>query len=288
MTRKYVIKKWYYNKLLKWNPKKALIKLYKFNTGHSLDFSNIKTYNEKIQWLKLNNKCNLLSVCADKFLVRNFVTDLGLEYILPRLLGVYDRPEEIDYDKLPEKFVLKLNHGWGYNIIVKDKSKLNIKETNKQLLKWKKEKFGILTGETHYFNIVPKIICEEYIETDEDNLRDYKVLCFNGKPKYIQVDSYRFQELKRDIYDLDWKKLELKLGYPNNNTPIEKPAIFEEMIQIAKILSSKFIHLRVDFYIVKNKLIFGEMTFTPSAGYKEFIPNKYNEIFGDLIDLNIR
>ena len=255
--------------------------------GYSFDIYSPKTFNEKIQWLKLFYKDPLMPLYADKYLVRDFIKEkIGEEYLVP-LLGAWDNPEEIDFDKLPNQFALKVNWGSGQNIIVSDKSKLDINDAKEKLAKW------LEPHSNHYYhslewaykNIKPKIICEKYIEQMDNNLLDYKVLCFNGNPYCIWVDFDRFTNHKRNFYDLDWNKLNIKLRHESSDDVIEKPKNLEKMIEFSKIFAKEFPFLRVDFYEVGGQLYFGELTFYPGNGMEKFALHKWDEEFGDLIKL---
>jgi len=258
-------------------------------TGKKLDLNNPRTFNEKIQWLKLYDSTPLKTRLADKFLVRDWVKEkIGKEYLIP-LLGVYDSFDEIDFNVLPERFVLKANHGSGWNIIVKNKEEFNKEQAKHNMDSWMRTNFAYCAGlELQYFDIVPKIIVEEYLG-DEDgsgNLSDYKFFCFNGKPKYIQVDIDRYTNHKRNVYDLAWNLQPFVFQYQNGkNTP--PPDNLHEIVHIANILSKEFCFVRCDFYLVHKKIYFGEMTFTPESGQGKFKPEGWNLKFGNMIKLPI-
>src|SRR5690606_14894915 len=251
----------------------------------NLDLNNPVTFNEKLQWLKVYWNDEILTRCADKYTVRDFVKSRGYGHFLNDLYAVYDNAKDISFEKLPNQFVLKATHGCGYNIICDDKTTLDEKQVKKVLRSWQKEKFGYFTAERHYWRAKPLIICEKYLENKEGNLNDYKFFCFNGVPRFIQVDFNRFNRHTRNIYDSDWNLIDLRLGYPNCDRTVSKPQNFEEMLKIASVLSKGFCHVRVDLYNINGKIIFGEMTFTHAAGYKKFEPEEYNELFGNLIKL---
>ena len=241
--------------------------------GYELNLENPRTFNEKLQWLKLYYHDPLMTKCADKYLVREYIKEtIGEEYLIP-LIGVWDRVEDIDFDKLPNQFVLKVNWGSGQNIIVKDKSKLDIEETKNKLRYWMQPTSNhyYYSYEWCYKNIKPKIICEEYIEQMDGNLLDYKVFCFNGEPKYIQVDIDRYSNHTRAIYDTKWNKtkksyLDAQISYKE----IPKPSNLDELLNISKRISIKFISLRTDFYIINNKIFVGELTFYHQNGICNF------------------
>ena len=176
-----------------------------------LNLDNPLTFNEKIQWLKLYDSTPIKTFLADKYKVRNYIKKvIGEEYLIP-IYGVYDNSEDINFDKLPNKFVIKYNHGSGFNIIVKNKTELNLESIKKRLNIWKKSKFGNNSVELHYRDIIPKIIIEKYMDDSTGELKDYKITCFNGKPEFIWIDSERYINHKRNLYDLNWNQLILSL-----------------------------------------------------------------------------
>ncbi len=252
--------------------------------GHRLHLNNPRTFNEKLQWLKLNCQNPLMTKCADKVGVRDYVKEkIGDKYLIP-CLGVWDKAEDIDFDALPDRFVLKVNWGSGQNIIVKNKAELDIIETCSQLNTWLK------TEHNHYYNffewpykdIKPKIIAEKYLDFAAD-LLDYKIMCYNGIPKNLFVCSERQSGLKVTFFDLNWKRLPFTRKYPASKKKIERPKELAEMINIAKVLSEPFPFVRVDFFCHNNHLYVGELTFFPGAGLERFTPNKYDKIMGALL-----
>ena len=257
-----------------------------------LNFVNTpKTYNEKIQWLKLFASTPDKTRLADKYLVRDWVAEkIGEKYLIP-LLGAYDSFEEINFKKLPKRFVIKCNHGCGYNIIVKDKSKLDLNDVKSKLDKWMNENFAFRAGcELHYRDIPPKIIIEKYIENKKSiggDLYDYKFWCFDGRVHYIQFLSERNTDgLKMAFYDRKWKKQNFVYSYPLDTKTIERPDNLYEMIELAEKLSAGFNHVRVDFYRMDDGTIyFGEMTFTSASGTCKWNDEKINRYFGKLIKL---
>lgn len=260
---------------------------YRRVTGQYLDLDNPQTFNEKIQWMKLYDSTPIKTQLADKYLVRDWVKDkIGKEYLIP-LLGAYDYFDEIDFDKLPNRFVIKCNHGCGYNIIVKDKSKLNLADTKTKLDKWMSENFAFKFGfELHYRDIKPKIIIEQYIENKTGDLIDYKFWCFNGKVEYILYCAERnISGLKMEFYDRNWNRKDF-MTVPSNTKNIDKPTNLEEMIKLAEILSKNINFVRVDFYSLDDGTIyFGEMTFTPTSGTVKWKDEKVGLKFGQMISL---
>ena len=265
---------------------KILKQWYKKRTGKNLNLENPKTFNEKIQWLKLYDNSPLKTKLADKYLVREWIEEqIGSKYLIP-LLGVWNNFDEIDFDKLPEKFVLKANHGSHWNIIVKDKSKLDKSKAKKKFDKWMARDYAFKAGlELQYRGIKPKIIAEKFIEDTNGELNDYKIMCFNGEPKFVWVDCGRYSNHTKNIYDLDWNLQPFKMTYPISKTPIARPENLDKMIELAKILCKDFAFVRVDFYNVDGKIYFGEMTFTSMSGTDKFEPEKYDLELGNMLTL---
>ena len=260
---------------------------FKSALGYELNLDNPKSFNEKIQWIKLYYNDPLMTKCADKYLVREYIKEkIGEEYLIP-LLGVWDRAEDIDFDSLPNQFVLKTNWGWAQNIIVKDKSSINIQETIHKLNDWLQPYNNMYysTYEWQYKNIKPKIICEKYLEQIDNTLNDYKVFCFNGNPLYIQVDVDRFTNHKRTIYDINWNEMNFTYNYNKCDSKIKKPIVLDKILKLSKILSSSFNIIRIDFYIIDEKIIIGELTFTSENGMGKFDPVEYDYKLGNLIEL---
>lgn len=246
----------------------------------------IEYFGEKIQWIKMHGNLEKYRNLVDKYKVREFVKQKIGEKYLTEILGVYKSTDEIDFDKLPKKFVLKLNTGSGYNIICTDKEKLNKRKTIKQLNKWLKEDYSKIKKEPQYKNIDKKIICEKYMEDKEENLLDYKFFCFSGKVEFIEVDFDRFKNHAMNFYDTKWKLLDLKKGkYPNYLGKLEKPINLDEMINIAEKLSCDLPFARIDLYDVDNKIYFGEITLTPAGGLTPFIPLSQDKKYAQKIDL---
>lgn len=255
--------------------------------GYPLNLDNPNTFNEKLQWLKLYYRNPLMTRCADKVAVRDYVAEkIGTKYLIP-CLGIWDNPDDIDFEKLPDKFVLKVNWGSGQNIIVKDKSKLDVISIRRQLSQWMQPDNNLYFRffEWGYKNIKPKIIAEKYIEQMDGKLLDYKFFCFNGVPKYCQIDIDRYVNHTRCFYNMEYDKQEFTVGYPIYQGNIEKPDRFAEMSEIARILSENFPHVRVDLFAINNNIYFGEMTFFHGAGYERFQPFEWDKSFGDLLIL---
>ena len=261
---------------------------YKTITKKKLNLENPITYTEKIQWIKLYDIDNLKTNLSDKYLVREWVKKkIGDKYLIP-LLGVWDKFNDIDFNKFPNKFVLKCNHGSGMNIIVLDKNKFNISEAKKNVDYWMKINYAFYNGlELQYKDIKRKIIAEEYIENTDNNIIDYKIWCFDGKIEVIMVISERNKIKEYAFYDKNWNLLPFYYS-KYQEKKFEKPKNLNELLNISKILSKNFKHVRTDFYILNNGTIkFGEMTFTPNSGIVDFSKKEYNEYFGNKIQINL-
>lgn len=259
--------------------------------GRRLNLKNPQTLNEKLMYLKLNKYWNDSTVaqCADKYRVRDYVTAKGYGNLLNGLLGVWERADDIDWDALPNRFVLKCNHGSGYNIICTDKTHLDREKAKVQLSCWLTEKFGVANVEQGiYQHIKPLILAEEFIETT-DNLppKDYKFFCSYGNVKLIFVASDRVNgNTKFDYYYSDWTWIPVENCHSNHG-PIEKPAKFDEMISIAEALSKEFPLVRVDLYEESGRILFGELTFTHFGCIHGFKPEEYDAVFGKLFPIEL-
>jgi len=262
-------------------------KEFKRRLGREVDLDNPFKFNDKLQWLKLNWQDPLAAKCADKYAVRKVVKERIGERYLNELYGVYDSVEEIDLDTLPEQFVLKCTHGSGFNIISRDKNRMDWKREFKKLRRWMRINYYWRTREWVYKDIKPRIICERYLEEPETGeLRDYKIFCFNGQPRLIQVDFSRFTDHKRNVYDLNWNLKEVEIAYPfDKNVVIEKPEKLPEMLELSKKLSAGFPHVRVDFYYYKKRIIFGELTFFRGSGMQEVKPGEFEIQMGRWLKL---
>ena len=286
MNKKKILKK--VKEVLRFLPDKVYIQLYYFaQFKHFCNLKNPKTYNEKLNWLKLNDRNPEYTKMVDKYEVKKYVSNIiGEEYIIPTL-GIWDKFDDIDFDELPEQFVLKCTHDSEGVVIVKDKSKFEKNVARKKINDALKCNFYYIGREWPYKKIKPRIIAEKYMEDEEcGELRDYKFFCFNGEPKAMFIASDRgIGETKFDYYDLEFNHLNIIQHYPNSNLKIEKPKNFDKMIELAKILSKNFIHVRVDFYEVNGKIYFGELTFYHFSGFQPFVPNEWDYKFGELINL---
>ena len=260
-------------------------------TGKPLDFANLKTYTEKMQWIKLYDATSLKSRLADKFLVRSWITEkIGEQYLIP-LLGVWDSFDDIDFNALPEQFVLKCNHGSGMNVIVRDKHSFDKQRAREKLNAWLAQDFSFCWNnfELHYTRINRKIIAEKFMQDgDAPDLTDYKFWCFGGKPTYCKVITGRTQSARLDYFDMNWQHMNFEQNNrPNSEHPeqIPKPKNFELMKELAAKLAEGFAHVRVDFYEIGGRVYFGEMTFTPGAGNFSFKSEGTDEHLGSLLTL---
>ena len=276
-------------KQMKFLPQKFYVEVFhEYYHGKKLNLKKPVTFSEKIQWLKVYYHRPILTQLVDKYEVRSYVEEtIGEEY-LNELLAVYNSAGEVDFDTLPNQFVIKANHAFHYNLIVKDKSKLNRKKAKWKFRKWLiKNQYYRGGKEWAYKHVKPRLIAEKYLEEPgKEVLNDYKFFCFNGVPKFVQVDMDRGIHNHRVYYDMEWNKQPFttttrdfykgEASYPEN---------FEEMKKVVIELANSFPFVRVDLYNVQGKIYFGEMTFYPSDARKEYIPDKYNKIFGDYIVL---
>ena len=254
----------------------------------NLNLENPKTFNEKLQWYKLNDFPNnpLVVQGADKYRVRDYVENKGLGKYLTNLLGSWDDAREIEWDKLPNEFVLKCNHGCAYNILCSNKKEFDLKQATNQLNKWMKEDFGAYNIEIHYSKIQPrKIICEEYLG---DVITDYKFYCFNGVPHffYVSYDLIHDRQAKIGFFNIDGSKLPLVRDDYENINEVDLPDFYDEMLNVAIKLCKDFPFVRVDFFIANNKFYFAELTFTPAAAMMPIKPEKYDVEWGELLNIN--
>lgn len=234
-----------------------------------LSLENPVTFHEKLLWLKLYkyNHDPLIAQCADKYAVREYVKACGCENLLNELHGVYDSVDEIVWEALPKQFVLKWNFGSGMNVVCADKAQLDVEKTIGQLRKWGRSRYWLPYSEMHYKDIPKKIVCEAYLaDGAHDTLPDYKVYCFHGEPLAVLVMRDRGKNMNAQFFDTDWNKLENDAGYYAVSSKIPKPSCFDDMIRAAKKLSAAFPFVRCDFYVVQDKVFFGELTFTPAGG----------------------
>ncbi|MDU4378984.1 MAG: ATP-grasp fold amidoligase family protein [Anaerococcus vaginalis] len=269
--------------------KKFIEKMFKATMDYPLNLENPKSFNEKLQWLKLYDRNPLYTKLVDKYKVREYISEkIGEGYLIP-LLGVWDDPEDIDFDSLPNKFVLKCNHNSGLGMcICTDKSKIDIKKVKNELKSGLAQNYYLNGREWPYKNVSRKIICEKYM-TDETgkNLRDYKFYCFDGKPKIVGIyqDRNSDKETTGDFFDMNFEWVDLRFGMPNALNKPQKPQKFQEMIKIAEILSEGMPEVRVDLYISNNKIYFGELTFFDGGGFDKIEPLEWDYKLGSWIKL---
>lgn len=263
---------------------RSVKRYYKKWSGDELDLSNPVTFSQKQQWYKLNAKMHLMQKCADKLAVREYIKECGYEELLNDLLGCYDNPNDIDIDSLPNQFVIKASHGSGFNVIVKDKSQLNWKQTRLMLKSWMHQNIAWSGREWVYKDMPRHIIVEKYLEDETGELRDYKFFCFNGEPRFMQLEVGRYTNHNtRNFYDMDWNLMPFGKSIPHNPmVVVPKPYMFDEMKRIAKVLCKPFQFVRVDLYQVGGRIYFGELTFFPAGGAPDFIPTEYDKIVGDM------
>ena len=267
---------------------KVYLKWYYFlYTGKRLDFNNPKTFSEKIQWLKIHNTSPEYTIMADKYAMKRFVAGkIGEGHTFP-LLGVWDRFDDIDFDSMPDKFVLKTNHDSGGVWIIQDKATADLAKIKKDA-DHRLSKNYFYPGREHPYKHIPRrIIAEPYMEDMAGcDLKDYKVFCFSGVPMFIQVDSDRFSAHKRDFYDTNWNLMDFGVLFPRSYKAIKRPDHFDEMLEIARKLSSKIPFLRVDLFNIKGKIYVGELTFHPGGGVEKIEPKEWENKLGDLIKID--
>lgn len=276
--------------LLDWLGDRAYLKLrYRAMMGKKLDLQNPQTYTAKLQWLKLYDRRPERTALVDKYAVKEYVKEtIGEGYLVPSF-GVWDRFEDIDFDSLPQEFVLKCTHDSGGILICRDKSALDLAKAGEKLEKARRRSFYKLNREWTYRNVQPRILAEAYMEHSATcDLRDYKFFCFDGEPKLMFVATDRQtpgEDTKFDFFDMDYTHLDIKNGHENAKVPPEKPENFELMKELARKLSKGIPHVRVDFYEVDGKVYFGELTFYHFSGLVAFQPDHWDQVLGDWLTL---
>ncbi|MDQ6420681.1 ATP-grasp fold amidoligase family protein [Paenibacillus sp. LHD-117] len=279
-------------KLLSFIPDNIMIKLqYKIKTGRILNLKAPQRYTEKLQWYKLNYRNSLLTQCADKYTVRAYVKKKGLGHILNELYGVYEKVDDINFDILPNKFVIKVTNSSGTNIFISDKKTMDINLVKSQLNRWMVPQKKSHGREWCYYNIKPRIIIERLIERDSNNdLPDYKFFCFNGRVfcLYTMIEYVDNHENgKLGFYDTRFKKMPYRrMDFGDITEEIPKPRGFEKMVEIAEVLSKDFPHVRVDLYNTDGRIIFGELTFYNASGYTSFYPDEFDYILGNQFEIS--
>lgn len=278
------------HKKLDWLPDKTFLKcIYYAHVGKKLNLKNPKTFNEKLQWLKLYDRNLEYSQMVDKYEAKSYAAKIiGDEYIIPTL-GVWDNFDEIDFDSLPNRFVLKTTHDCGGVVICKEKIDFDVEAARKKINHHLKRNYYKIHREWPYKNVKPRILAEEFMEDAKtEELRDYKFFCFSGEPKFLYIATERQkleEETKFDFFDMDFSHLDVRNAHPNAEIPPEKPEKFEEMKVLAAKLSQNIPHVRVDFYEMNGKIYLGELTFYHMSGLSPFEPCEWDMKFGDMIKL---
>lgn len=270
-------------------PDKTYLKWrYRFQMGRKLDLDNPQTFNEKLQWLKLYNRNPEYTVMVDKVKAKEWGAErIGAEYIIPTL-GIWDNPDEIDFEVLPNQFVLKCNHNSGLGMyICKDKSKIDIPKVKAALRKGLKQNYFLIGREWPYKDVPRKILAEQFmVDESGTELKDYKVFCFDGEPEIIEVDYNRFIAHKRNFYGKNWDFINMESVYPSDEKhTIARPEKLDEMLELSRKLAKGIPHVRADFYSIGNRLYWGELTFFHECGYGYFKPTEWDERLGKLIKL---
>lgn len=271
--------------------KQMLAFQYYIKFGRKCNFSNAQRWTEKLQLYKMYYRNPVLGTCIDKYEVRSYIKQKGLSEILNTLYAVYDKVEDINLEKLPSSFVLKTTDGGGgLNVVlVSDKSKIDISNILSEFKKWTgNSKVGAMGREWAYSQIKKsRIVAEELLvnrENPEAGIEDFKILCFHGQPKYIIVDKDRFIDHKRNVYDTNWRRVNVTTDHEQFETPYPRPKNFDKMLEIASKLSEDFPFVRVDLYNIDGKIYFGELTFYPWTGYVQFTPDSFDYELGRLMD----
>jgi len=267
--------------------RKYLPLIYRKKMGRRLNLQNPQSFTEKIQWLKLHCRYDTLTQCADKYEVRMFVEERIGSEVLKELYGVYEKPEDIDINRLPDAFVLKVNHGCKQNIFCKKKSEIDWKHSVRLLKKYLKQNLYPAYREWAYKNIVPRIICEEHLTKDGEILYEYGFYCYDGLPRLVEINEGQAALHRVNMFDLDLNLLENKYGSPPLPQPVIRPPQFDRMLEYSTILSKGFPFVRVDFLYVNNRIYFGEMTFYPLAGLAKISPEPFDYFLGSYLQLPV-
>lgn len=281
---------------LSWVPDNIMLPIqYRLKLGRWPNLKEPKRWTEKLQLYKMKYRNPVLSICVDKYEVRSYIKSKGLDRILVPLLGVYDRFDDIDFEKLPNSFVLKTTDGGGgLNVVIVDDKHSFRKETSKnEFDKWQKRfKPGAVNDgrEWAYSGILKSRIVAEELLVNSSNpaagVEDFKILCFAGNPQYIIVDKDRYINHKRNFYDINWNRVFVTTDHEQFEEFYPKPKNFESMLDVAKVLSSDFPFVRVDLYNIEGKIYFGELTFYPWTGYVQFNPDTFDFELGDCFDIS--
>lgn len=256
---------------------------YKAQTGRTLNLENPQRFTEKLQWLKLYNRNPVTSACADKYLVRDYITSKGYGCLLNELYAYINSSEDFNPESLPDRFVVKASHSSAMNYICTDKNSVNWKSKKKIFDMWLKVNLYLDGREWVYKNLRPGIVIEKYLEDDSGYLRDYKFFCMSGNVAFVQVDEDRYTNHRQSYYSTDWEKLDFSTGL--ESCEVRKPDNLDEMVKIASDLSRDFPFVRVDLYNCNGKIYFGELTFFGGSGFYSFEPDSYDEKFGSMVVL---
>lgn len=278
--------KWVRQYIFRIIPDKLYLKIiFRIKVGKKLDLKNPQTFNEKLQWLKLYNRNPEYTMMADKYKVRDYVKQkIGEEYLIP-LIGVYDKFDDIDFDKLPNQFVIKCNHDSGSVVICKDKKNFDIKKARKKINRALRYNYYYVGREWQYKNIERKIMVEEYLSKIDTNVNDYKFFVFNNKFVYSFICSERQEKVKFTFFDKNGKFMDVKQGNADYDKNIKLPINYKKMITLSEELAKDIPELRVDFYEVDGKIYFGELTFFDSSGFDKFEPDSWDKTIGSWLVL---
>lgn len=276
-------------KIFRLIPDKLYIKIkYLLCIGKKLDLNNPQGLNEKMQWLKLYDRNPLYTNLVDKYKVREYIKNtIGEEYLIP-LLGVYDGYDEIDFNSLPNEFVLKPNHTSGDIYICHDKGQIDHRKLEKDIKRWLKRKYYWIHREWPYKNVKPRIVCEKYmVDHESGDMKDYKIECFNGKATgtYVCLLRESTEGLAIDYYDINWNFIPGGVDFRNSGILLPKPKNFNKMIEIAEELSKDIPYVRIDLYEINGQVYFGELTFFPGAGFVPFKPDSFDYLLGSWLEL---
>lgn len=285
------IKKWMLNRM----PDVLYLKLLWHRImGGRLNLRNPVTFNEKLQWLKLYDHNPFYTILVDKYAVRQYIAEkIGEEYLIT-LYGVWERFEDIDFSKLPDQFVLKCTHDSGSVVICRDKQKFDVEQVRIIINRYLKRNYYYRGREWCYKNVKPRIMAEQYLEEEFNSdtgiakdIIDYKLMCFHGKVKcsFVCTNRNTVAGLNVNFYDSDWKEMPFERSYPRNPVSIEKPTRYEDMVSLAEILTRDIPFGRVDFYQVKERIYFGEITLYPGSGLEKFTPESYDSYVGKWLNL---
>lgn len=273
--------------MFKFVPDEPMLKFqYRMKLGRTLNLDNPKRYTEKLQWYKLHYRDPKMQICADKYSVRAYVEEKGLGHILNDLYATFESPEDICFDNLPDKFILKLSNGSSTNLVCEDKDSMDLETVKKQFKAFFMQS-GSSAGREWVYRKEQKpiIVAEKFLEDPNEAhgaLRDYKILCFNGKVEYIICVAGRYtKDYCHIVYDADWNKIDVKIGDSSFEGNYEKPETFDEMKKIAETLSADFPAARIDLYSIEGKIYFGEITFFPWSGYQRFYPDSFDYELGE-------